>query len=387
MRRLVKKSDRLELQKGQIQSRIEKGFTLEQYKGLSILTKDAGTDRFELTVFKDSAAHPIANYYYRKLESRVKAIEEAKKNYDYREQRKKEEKENPTKSTSANAALAIRNELKEAFPGVKFSVTSSTYAGGNSVRVSWHDGPTMDQVQEHTGKYQYGHFNGMEDIYEYSNKRDDIPQAKYVMEERSMSDETRAIIEASAEELYQTENIDYSHTGCHGSGNFAYRVFQKCAIPSGAKVIGIVHNDKTCGVAVPEEFYTILLDLPDNGKADGKKQVQTNFESVEVKAGQVQIIDYSERAIAVVGDTKPIKDKLKQLGGKFNARLSCGAGWIFPKTKLEIVTNGLRAKDGLQEEIEKTVHFFEDYDLKTNGVVSDSTREIAQVQNVKLLTA
>jgi hypothetical protein len=47
-----------------------------------------------------------------------------------------------------------------------------------------------------------------------------------------------------------------------------------------------------------------------------------------------QIIDYSDKAIAVIGDTKSIKDSLKELGGRFNFRLSCGAGWIFPKTKL-----------------------------------------------------
>ena len=29
-------------------------------------------------------------------------------------------------------------------------------------------------------KYQYGHFDGMNDIYEYSNSREDIPQAKYI---------------------------------------------------------------------------------------------------------------------------------------------------------------------------------------------------------------
>lgn len=42
-----------------------------------------------------------------------------------------------------------------------------------------------------------------------------------------------------------------------------------------------------------------------------------------------QIINYSERAIAVVGDTKPIKDQLKSLGGRFNGKLTCGPGWIF----------------------------------------------------------
>lgn len=69
----------------------------------------------------------------------------------------------------------------------------------------------------------------------------------------------------------------------------------------------------------------------------------TNFEKVEVKPGTVQIIDYSEKAIAVIGDTRPIKDKLKDLGGKFNPRLSCGAGWIFSKTRLNALQAALSA--------------------------------------------
>ena len=51
-----------------------------------------------------------------------------------------------------------------------------------------------------------------------------------------------------------------------------------------------------------------------------------------------EIIDYSEKAIAVCGDTKAIKDELKSLGGRFNPRLSCGAGWVFPKSKREQLT-------------------------------------------------
>lgn len=51
----------------------------------------------------------------------------------------------------------------------------------------------------------------------------------------------------------------------------------------------------------------------------------------------VQIVDYSEKAFAVVGETKQIKELLKQLGGRFNMYLKCGAGWIFPKTKLNTV--------------------------------------------------
>jgi hypothetical protein len=54
----------------------------------------------------------------------------------------------------------------------------------------------------------------------------------------------------------------------------------------------------------------------------------------EEEKANLQIVDYSEKAIAVVGDTKTIKDQLKNLGGRFNPKLSCGAGWIFPKSKL-----------------------------------------------------
>lgn len=54
-------------------------------------------------------------------------------------------------------------------------------------------------------------------------------------------------------------------------------------------------------------------------------------ESMPEDAPQFQIIDYSEKAIAVTGDTRDIKDKLKELGGRFNPKLSCGAGWVFSK--------------------------------------------------------
>ena len=62
------------------------------------------------------------------------------------------------------------------------------------------------------------------------------------------------------------------------------------------------------------------------------KQNKTNkTETIEAKG--LQIIDYSEKAIAIVGETRAIKETLKTLGGRFNSHLSCGAGWIFSKTK------------------------------------------------------
>ena len=62
-----------------------------------------------------------------------------------------------------------------------------------------------------------------------------------------------------------------------------------------------------------------------------KQNKTTKTETIDAKG--VQIIDYSEKAIAIVGDTRAIKETLKALGGRFNSHLSCGAGWIFSKTK------------------------------------------------------
>lgn len=52
---------------------------------------------------------------------------------------------------------------------------------------------------------------------------------------------------------------------------------------------------------------------------------------------ELTIKDYSDKAIAIYGNTKEIKDRLKELGGRFNPHLRDGAGWVFPKTKAENV--------------------------------------------------
>lgn len=59
--------------------------------------------------------------------------------------------------------------------------------------------------------------------------------------------------------------------------------------------------------------------------------------SADLSTLNLEIVEYSEKAIAVFGDTKPVKDALHALGGRFNARLTHDgqkkAGWIFQKTK------------------------------------------------------
>jgi len=87
------------------------------------------------------------------------------------------------------AAKNIRAELKEAYPGVAFSVRSQSFTGGSAIDVSWTDGPTAAQVEKIVGKYQCGNFDGMTDSYEYRRGgwTDHHGGAKYVHTRRDQS--------------------------------------------------------------------------------------------------------------------------------------------------------------------------------------------------------
>jgi len=150
------------------------------------------------------------------------------------------------------------------------------------------------------------------------------------------------------------------------------------------------------------------------------------IEATPATPGSVQIVDYSEKALAVIGDTYPIKDKLKGLGGRFNKFLSCGPGWIFSKTQLEELKTALSApqgeaeaipepeeireaaieaeaaeliptpeievkrelptvaeiQQGVREEIQKTVELFKEMDIKAHGEVQPNTLRLENGQNI-----
>lgn len=81
----------------------------------------------------------------------------------------------------------IRYDLKKKFPKTKFSVKKYGY---DSVGITWNDGPTKEEVEEVTGKYKSGSFNGMEDIYEYRCKpfNDIFGGVKFIDLNREFSD-------------------------------------------------------------------------------------------------------------------------------------------------------------------------------------------------------
>ena len=113
------------------------------------------------------------------------------------------------KSIHASAAAAIRKELKATFLEIKFSVKAKSYSGGNSVSVTWEDGPTAEEVNAVIKKYQMGHFDGMTDMYEYSNTSSDVPQVKFVFAQRDISDGKRAELVKEISGRFGVDMNDY----------------------------------------------------------------------------------------------------------------------------------------------------------------------------------
>jgi len=155
-------------------------------------------------------------------------------------------------SPHAATAHAIRQELKKAFPATKFSVTSSSYSGGDSVVVNWQNGPTYKDVDSVVDKYQYGHFNCMEDIYENSNNRTDIPQVKFVQTRREITQDTLAQVFAWLQETHAhfdcVSTIDeYSNTlmehWCAGNAwDYIHRILNKFDLTDGFDAETYIEN-------------------------------------------------------------------------------------------------------------------------------------------------
>jgi len=391
------KAKRTELLNHIKESRINKGFNLEIFEGLQIFTKfDDLVKKFILEVYCDNSTKPLLNYYYANEAQMLTRIQTTKDNYlsrkKYKEERKASQKGRLT--GAAACADAIRAELKEVFKGVKFSVKSDTFANGDAVRISWSDGPTTKEVDRITGKYSGGYFDGMQDMYIYTNNSD-LPTAKYITTSRNMSEETSAILKPIAEQIYNDlKQFDEYPYNCRDVHQFLYQIYCKASFINGAKAVNISRNAQTCGINSPEEFYKIDFDL-----TEVKKEVIKPTQA-EVKQGSVNVVSYG-KGLAVIGETYAIKDKLKAIGGRFNKFLTVGAGWVFTSDKLEDIKNMLlslkeskeveqaeevqevstqETKTTLNDEINKTLDFFAQTDLKMIGEITEGTKQAFNVQ-------
>ncbi len=97
------------------------------------------------------------------------------------------------------AATEIRVKLKKAFPQTKFRVRSSSFSMGNSVDVSWINGPSYEAVNSLIKMYQYS---------SPSERNENIPQTKFLVTQRDFS---KSWFDAKKFELadrFKIENLD-----------------------------------------------------------------------------------------------------------------------------------------------------------------------------------
>ncbi|MBL4761489.1 MAG: hypothetical protein JKY93_02175 [Gammaproteobacteria bacterium] len=88
---------------------------------------------------------------------------------------------NTVRQLSNQAQVAKRIGQFAKSLGVKCRARSDSFSMGDSV--SWVvedlDPATYEKITDYARQYQQGHFNSMEDLYEYSNSNSDIPQTKF----------------------------------------------------------------------------------------------------------------------------------------------------------------------------------------------------------------
>lgn len=92
-------------------------------------------------------------------------------------------------------------------------------------------------------------------------------------------------------------------------------------------------------IKVGDEYKVIEPKAKKSSVKAEKVEEAKEVEAVTVEG--IEVVDYSEKAVAVFGDTKAIKDQLKELGGRFNPALKYNgekrAGWIFSKKQADKV--------------------------------------------------
>lgn len=92
-------------------------------------------------------------------------------------------------------------------------------------------------------------------------------------------------------------------------------------------------------IKISDEYKVIEPKSKKSSVKPEKVEEAKEVEAVTVEG--LEIVDYSEKAIAVFGDTKAIKEQLKKLGGRFNPSLNYNgekrAGWIFSKKQADKV--------------------------------------------------
>ena len=94
----------------------------------------------------------------------------------------------------------------------------------------------------------------------------------------------------------------------------------------------------------------------------------------------VTIEKYSEKSFVVRGETKQHKEKLSDMGGKWNSRLRDGAGWIFPNMLKDNVQNWINNGIVIQKKRYNTSYSNETCTTSVSHNVGQILKEVSELK-------
>ena len=232
-------------------------------------------------------------------------------------------------------AKNIRADLREAFPGQTFSVRKDGY---NCVNVNWEDGPTEKEVKAVVNKWQNN--SHLDYTGDYMEHEDTIFTATfggvdYLFCQRGFTQETLAKMTAEVAEFcpaIANERQDFLNP--KGQWNIAGMDALADRYPQ-------LRDGNRWGRKV--DAQDIAFEILDEMSLYQAPETHAKAKSEEMTGGDAQrgikAVIYSDKALAVFGDTKPLKDILRELRGKFCAHLTIDgnrtAGWVFSRRLYE----------------------------------------------------
>ena len=258
----------------------------------------------------------------------------------------------------------LKKYLREKY-GINASIKSKFYSGGSSLNISYIGGISQHVIEREVNRLQYGSFDGMIDLYEYNNSAENgliidgykLEEFKYVFVSQDLSEFRKKIAFAFSKKFRQYAETHQLNTEEDYEKNFPslvgnawnwvqliYQNFNKLSfITDNAELIEITD------ILQDAENYGYYAKYTFNGKEyttnNHEKQITQPTIKKEPRniVNDIILIDYSEKAIAVIGNTYEIKEGLKNLCGKFNKFLTVEgekkAGWIFNKSQADKVSD------------------------------------------------
>lgn len=179
------------------------------------------------------------------------------------------------------AARNIRIELKNQFPGIKFSVTTDH----DSVSVRWTDGPCVSLVEQFTKRHDSGTFDGMTDCqgWDDSNTFGQVfGECRYIWSSREFTGD-KALHELVAKEFCRLQNepepsaLESLCTLLDEQWWTVSRRILDQSIPAGHEVIGLEQVDGFSGRRDLNSAYKLVTQPKSADKVDAEVKAKKKY--------------------------------------------------------------------------------------------------------------